>query len=179
MCCNSPDVAPRVLHRGVSIAIRHVDGSFYGKSASLERSSIGLVSSLHIDIQEGFPCFACRAAIADQDQRVANPHFSWGANSHFAVGAEDQFEEADDPSNVLSEHPRDNGWPAIWLNLVISQVSPRVKLSWRVEPRNYPVTCRTLYYHFPPHPAGLGTCRDGLLWGMSTHRLGCCRGLGQ
>ena len=117
MCCNSPDVAPRVLHRGVSIAIRHVDGSFYGKSASLERSSIGLVSILHIDIKEGFPCFARRAAIADQDQRVANAHFSWGANSHFAVGAEDQFEEADDPSNVLSEHPRDNGWPAIWLEI--------------------------------------------------------------
>ena len=97
MCCNSPDVAPRVLHCGVSIAIRHVDGSFYGKSASLERPSIGLVSILHIDIKEGFPCFARRAAIADQDQRVANAHFSWGANSHFAVGAEDQFEEADDP----------------------------------------------------------------------------------
>ena len=117
MCCNSPNVAPRVLHRGVSIAIRHVDGSFYGKSASLERPSIGLVSILHIDIQEGFPWFAYTAAITDQDQRVANPHFSWGANSHFAVGAEDQFEEADDPSNVLSEHPRDNGWPAIWLEI--------------------------------------------------------------
>ena len=125
MCCNSPDVAPRVLHRGVSIAIRHVDGSFYGKSASLERPSIGLVSILHIDIKEGFPCFACSAAIADQDQRIANPHFSWGANphfswvanSHFAVGAEGQFEEADGPSNVLSEHPRDNGWPAIWLEI--------------------------------------------------------------
>jgi hypothetical protein len=33
----------------------------YGKSACLERPSIGLVSILHIDIQEGFPCFACTA----------------------------------------------------------------------------------------------------------------------
>ena len=74
----------------------HIDGFVYGKSACLERPSIGLVSILHIDIQEGFPWFAYTAAITDQDQRVANPHFSWSANSHFAVGAEDQFEEADD-----------------------------------------------------------------------------------
>src|SRR6516225_10539209 len=117
MCCNLPDVAPRVLHRGAPVAIRHVDGFLYGESACLERPFIGLVNILHIDIQEGFPCFACSAAIADQDQRVANAHFSWGANSHFAAGAEDQFEEADDPSNVLCEHPRDNGWPAIWLEI--------------------------------------------------------------
>jgi len=92
----------------------HIDGFVYGKSACLERPSIGLVSILHIDIQEGFPWFAYTAAITDQDQRVANPHFSRGASSHFAAGAEDQFEEADDATNVLREHPRDNGWPAIW-----------------------------------------------------------------
>src|SRR6516162_8884625 len=106
MCCNLPNVAPPVLHRGAPIAVRHVDGFLYGKSACLERPSIGLVSILHIDIQEGFPWFAYTAAITDQDQRVANPHF--------AAGAEDQFEEADDATNVLREHPRDNGWPAIW-----------------------------------------------------------------
>ena len=155
-------------------------GPFYGKSASLERPSIGLVSILHIDIQKGFPCFACRAAIADQDQRVANPHLSWGANSHFAWAPKTSLRKPTTPrTSSVNTLGIMVGQPSGW-KLVISQVSPpRVKLSWCVEPGNYPTTCRTLHFHFPPHPAGLGTCRDGLLWGMSTHRLGCCRGLGQ
>jgi hypothetical protein len=39
---------------------------------------------------------------------------AWGASPHFAAGAKDQFEETDDATNVLREHPRDNGRPAIW-----------------------------------------------------------------
>ena len=179
MCCNSPDVAPRVLHRGVSIAIRHVDGSFYGKSASLERSSIGLVSILHIDIQKVFR--ASRAGPPSLTKIKESPILILaGAPIRISPWA---------PKTSLRKPttPRTSsvntlgimvGQPSGW-KLVISQVSPRVKLSWRVEPRNYPITCRSLHYHFPLHPAGLGTCRDGLLWGMSTHRLGCCRGLGQ
>src|SRR6516225_8843882 len=114
MCCNLPDVAPGVLYRGAPVAVRRVDGLLYGKSTGLERPLIGLVGILHIDIEEGFSRPARTAAIADQDQRIANPHFSRGARSHFAAGAKDQFEEADDATNVLREHPRDNGWPAIW-----------------------------------------------------------------
>ena len=114
MCCNLPDVAPRVLHRGAPVAVRRVDGFLYGKSTGLERPLIGLVGILHIDIEEGFSRFARTATIADQDQRIANPHFSRGASPHFAAGAKDQFEETDDATNVLREHPRDNGRPAIW-----------------------------------------------------------------
>ena len=179
MCRNLPDVAPRVLHRGAPVAVRHVDGFLSGKSACLERPSIGLVRILHIDIQEGFR--ASRAGPPSLTKIKESPILiSAGAPIRISPWA---------PKTSLRKPttPRTSsvntlgimvGQPSGW-NLVISQVSPRVKLSWRVEPRNYPVTCRTLHYHFPPHPAGLGTCRDGLLWGMSTHRLGCCRGLGQ
>ena len=54
MCCNLPDVARGVLHRGAPVAVRRVDGLLYGKSTGLERPLIGLVGILLIGIEEGF-----------------------------------------------------------------------------------------------------------------------------
>src|SRR6516164_7821022 len=113
MCCNLPDVARGVLHRGAPVAVRRVDGLLYGKSTRLERPLIGLVGILLIGIEEGF-C-APRAPPPSLTKIKESPILiSAGAPVRISPRAKDQFEEADDATNVLREHPRDNGWPAIW-----------------------------------------------------------------
>jgi len=163
MCCNLPDVARGVLHRGAPVAVRRVDGLLYGKSTGLERPLIGLVGILLIGIEEGF-C-APRAPPPSLTKIKESPILiSAGAPVRISPRARKTSlrKPTTPPTSSVNTLGITVGQPS-GRKLVISQVSPRVKLSWRLAPRNYPIACRALHYHFPPHPAG-PSC-EGLLWG--------------
>src|SRR5262249_25689266 len=113
-----PDVPPRISNRRSSVAVRHVSRSLDRFSACGNCSLVGLVRILDIDVEAGRHRLPLAAAVADHDDRIANPHLRRRSGLELAVGAEHDLHKPDKAGDSVGEGSGSHVVPAIRLDRV-------------------------------------------------------------
>ena len=112
-----PEVAPGVLDHGAAVAVGHVGGRLEGEGAGGNGALVGGVGVFDVDVEKGRNGISGSAAIAEEEDGVADADFGRAVGVDVSAGAEDSAEESGEVMRVGHDDAWGEGVPAGRLRL--------------------------------------------------------------